>query len=337
MARKHLIVPIFIPHQGCPYRCVFCNPVEITGQDKQTDRDRVLDPLNVYLKSLPLEQLPKFREAAFYGGTFTGLPTQRQEFLLGLLQPWLDNGMLHAIRVSTHSLFIDPERLTLLAKYRVKTVELGVQSTDPEVLKLAGRESEPGLVAKSAELVRKNNFQLGLQLMPGLPGDSVEKFMVSVDETLSMRPDFVRLYPALVIRNTRLHEMYLRGEYRPWDMERTIEALKLAVIKFASAGVPVIRIGLHPEPSMLKGYVDGPFHPSMKYLVDCRIGLDKMAALLKSKNKLGKNAVFKVPARAASIYIGHKKENLAKLKGLFSLDEVSVQCGDTVGELELVA
>ena len=337
MARKRLIVPIFIPHQGCPYRCVFCNQVEITGQDKQADRDRVLNPLNTYLKSLPLSQLPEFREAAFYGGTFTGLPVQRQEFLLSLLQPWLDNGMLHAVRVSTHSLYIDSERLALLERYRVKTIELGVQSTDPDVLKLAGRETEPGVVIKSAELIRKNNFQLGLQLMPGLPGDSIEKFLTSVDDTLSMRPDFVRLYPALVIRNTQLHEMYLRGDYRPWGMEPTIEALKLAVMKFAEAGVPVIRIGLHPEPSLLEGYIDGPFHPSMKYLVDCRIGLDRMVELLDSQNKSLKKVAFIVPPNKVSIFTGHKKENLDKLKDLFSLDEISIQSGNLKDGLELVA
>ena len=337
MARKRLIVPIFIPHQGCPYRCVFCNQTDITGQDKQADHDMVLEPLREYLGSRPLDQMPEFREAAFYGGTFTGLPSRRQEFLLSLLQPWLDDGMIHAIRVSTHSLYIDAGRLALLKKYRVKTVELGVQSTDPEVLNLSGRETAPGLVAEAAALIRKNNFNLGLQLMPGLPGDTVEKFMRSVDEVLSMKPDFVRLYPTLVIRNTRLHEMYRRGEYRPWDMETTIDALKLAALKFAEAGVPVIRIGLHPEPSLLKGYVAGPFHPSMRYLVDCRIGLDRMVKILKGQNTLPDQVAFRVPSNEFSIYTGHKKENLGKLKKLFGLDKVSLLRGKKEDELELVA
>lgn len=337
MARKRLIVPIFIPHQGCPYRCVFCNQTEITGQDKRSDHERVLKPLREYLLSRPLDQLPEFREAAFYGGTFTGLPGQRQEFLLSLLQPWLDDGMIHAIRVSTHSLYIDSGRLALLKNYGVKTVELGVQSTDPEVLNLSGRETAPGQVAEAAALIRQNNFKLGLQLMPGLPGDTVAKFMRSADEVLSMEPDFVRLYPALVIRNTRLHEMYLREEYRPWDMETTIEALKLAVIKFAQAGVPVIRIGLHPEPSLLNGYVAGPIHPSMRYLVDCRIGFDQMAEILKGQNTLSDEVAFRVPSNEVSIYTGHKKENLEKLKKLFGIDKISFLRGKKEDGLELVA
>ena len=218
-----------------------------------------------------------------------------------------------------------------------QTAVIDVQSTDPEVLNLSGRETAPGLVAEAAALIRKNNFNLGLQLMPGLPGDTVEKFMRSVDEVLSMKPDFVRLYPALVIRNTRLHEMYRRGEYRPWDMETTIDALKLAALKFAEAGVPVIRIGLHPEPSLLKGYVAGPFHPSMRYLVDCRIGLDRMVKILKGQNTLPDQVAFRVPSNEFSIYTGHKKENLGKLKKLFGLDKVSLLRGKKEDELELVA
>ena len=337
MARKQLIVPIFIPHQGCPYRCVFCNQTEISGQDKKEDRDKVLIPLQTYLKTLPLDKLPEYREAAFYGGTFTGLPIERQKFLLSLLQPWLKGGMIHAIRVSTHSLFIDYERLELLKENGVKTIELGVQSTDPEVLKLAGRETSINLLFKSAAMIRENDFKLGLQLMPGLPGDTVNKFLKSVDDVLGMQPDFVRLYPSLVIRNTALHDMYKNGDYCPWDLEKTLEALAIAVKKFSKARVPVIRIGLHPEPSLLEGYVDGPIHPSMRYLVDCRISLERMVGILNSQEKLTNKVLFKVPSRQVSIYTGHKKENISKLKKLFSLNEVAIQCGNDDSDLELVA
>jgi histone acetyltransferase (RNA polymerase elongator complex component) len=337
MARKQLIVPIFIPHQGCPYRCVFCNQTEISGQDKKADREKVLKPLQTYLKTLPLDELPEYREAAFYGGTFTGLPIERQKFLLSLIQPWIKDELIHAIRVSTHSLFIDPERLELLRVNNVKTVELGVQSTDPEVLKLAGRDTPIELLSKSAAMIRKNDFKLGLQLMPGLPGDTIQKFLKSVDDVLEMKPDFVRLYPALVIRNTALHDMYVRGAYRPWTIEKTIEALVAAVKKFSQAEIPVIRIGLHPEPSLLEGYVDGPIHPSMRYLVDCRISLERMVGILSQQGKLPDKVLFKVPSKQVSTYTGHKKENLIKLKDQFSLHEVSIQKGNDDCVLELVA
>ena len=337
MAGKQLIVPIFIPHQGCPYRCVFCNQTEISGQDKKADREKVLKPLQTYLKTLPLDELPEYREAAFYGGTFTGLPIERQKFLLSLLHPWIKDELIHAIRVSTHSLFIDSERLELLRENHVKTVELGVQSTDPEVLKLAGRDTPNNLLSKSAAMIRKNNFKLGLQLMPGLPGDTVQKFLKSVDDVIEMRPDFVRLYPALVIRNTALHDMYMKGAYRPWSIEKTIEALVAAVKKFSQAEIPVIRIGLHPEPSLLEGYVDGPIHPSMRYLVDCRISLERMVRILSQQEKLPDKVLFKVPSRQVSTYTGHNKENIIKLKNQFSLHEVSIQKGSDDCVLELVA
>jgi len=337
MARKQLIVPIFIPHEGCPYRCVFCNQTEISGQDKKADRDKVLKPLKTYLKSRPLEDLPGHREAAFYGGTFTGLPIERQKFFLSILQPWLQEGLIHAIRVSTHSLFIDSERLELLKNNGVKTVELGVQSTDLEVLKLAGRETSIELLSKKANMIRDYNLQLGLQLMPGLPGDTVQKFIKSVDDVVDMRPSFVRLYPALVIRNTALHDIYKKGQYRPWGLENTLEALTIAVKKFSKAKIPVIRIGLHPEPSLLEGYVDGPIHPSMRYLVDCQISLERMVGILNNLEKLPEKILFKVPSRQVSTYTGHKRENISKIKDLFSLEEVTIQCGNENCELELVA
>ena len=337
MARKQLIVPIFIPHEGCPYRCVFCNQTEISGQNKKADRDKVLKPLKTYLKSRPLEDLPEYREAAFYGGTFTGLPIERQKLFLSLLQPWLQEGLIHAIRVSTHALFIDSEKLDLLKNYGVKTVELGVQSTDPEVLKLAGRETSVELISKKANLIREDNFHLGLQLMPGLPGDTVQKFIKSVDDVIDMRPSFVRLYPALVIRNTALHDMYNKGNYRPWGLEQTLEALAIAVKKFSKAKIPVIRIGLHPEPSLIDGYVDGPIHPSMRYLVDCQISLERMVGILNNLEKLPEKVLFKVPSRQVSIYTGYKRENISKIKDLFSLEEVTIQRGNDNCELELVA
>ncbi|MFQ5444033.1 MAG: radical SAM protein, partial [Nitrospinales bacterium] len=140
MARQWLIAPIFIPHEGCPYRCVFCNQKEISGSKRHADRENVERELNTYLKGIPLNRLPKHREVAFYGGSFTGLPADRQEYLLSLVQPWIDEGFIHSIRLSTHPLFIDENRLALLKKYRVKTIELGIQSTDPEVLRVSRRE-----------------------------------------------------------------------------------------------------------------------------------------------------------------------------------------------------
>ncbi|MEE9259388.1 MAG: radical SAM protein [Nitrospinaceae bacterium] len=336
MARKRLIVPIFIAHEGCPYRCVFCSQNDITGARRRADADQVRTALETYLNP-SARALPAEREAAFYGGSFTGLPVERQEFLLSLVQPWIDRDQVQGIRVSTHCLFIDADRLTLLKRYRVRTVELGLQSTDPEVLERSGRPCSMKTVRDAVGLIRENEFNLGLQLMPGLPGDCERTFQQSVADTIALRPNFVRLYPALVLRHTRLYDMYMKKEYSPWSLERTLDALTSAVKEFQNAGIPVIRIGLHPDPSMLENLVAGPYHPALRYLVDCRIGLGEMTEKIKEREIQTKSIWFKVPINSIPIYTGNKRENIGRLKAFFHLDEIKLEGVPGLKELELVA
>ncbi|MDA1108290.1 MAG: radical SAM protein [Nitrospinae bacterium] len=335
--KTHMILPVFIPHLGCPYRCVFCNQTDITGSHEKADEKKVLDTLNTYLGDKALSELPLNREVAFYGGSFTGLPPQRQESLLDLVAPWIQQGLVSSIRLSTHPLFIDDDRLALLKKYDVKTIELGIQSTDQNVLQHSGRPCTLETIVSAAELIKKNGFRLGLQLMPGLPGDTDQTFQKSVDDTLNLNPDFVRLYPTLVIRHTELFQMYEEGKFVPWSLERTLENLKTAVIKYRQNEISVIRMGLHPDPSMLENYVDGPYHPSLRYLVDCRIGLDEMIEQIKGFDGLTDTVKFKFPSRSTSIYIGHKRENLQKLKEMFHLENIIMQPDNDCDQLQLIA
>ena len=322
MPRQRMIVPIFIPHQGCPYRCVFCNQNEISGAEKVEDQKRLDSAFETYLQSRPLEVLPPIREAAFYGGTFTALPVQRQEFLLSAVQGWVDRGYIQCLRLSTHPGAVDTGALDVLGKYSVKTIELGVQSTDPEVLRQSGRGDTPESLERSVYLIRSRGYQLGLQLMLGLPGDSEETFQQTVVDVLRFRPDFVRIYPTLVVRGTALHEMYERGEYKPWSLDRTVNALKIAVKRFEAAGIPVIRLGLHPEPSMLAHRVAGPHHPALRSLVDSRIGFDILSDLLLQQAVLPERVTFNVPLRKLSNYTGHRKENILMLKEKFAIKEL---------------
>ncbi len=326
-----MIVPIFIPHQGCPYRCVFCNQNEISGVEKEEDQARLDSAFNTYLKSRPLEELPPIREAAFYGGTFTALPVPRQEFLLSSVQGWVNQGYIQSLRLSTHPGAVDAGALALLGKYSVKTIELGVQSTNPEVLRQSGRGDTPESLERSIHLIRSKGYQLGLQLMLGLPGDSEEIFEQSVSDTLQFKPDFVRIYPALVVRETALFEMYKTGEYVPWSLDRTVNALKRAVKRFEGAGIPVIRLGLHPEPSLLANIVAGPHHPALRSLVDSRICFDTLSDLLSREDILPDRVTFKVPLRKISNYTGHRKENILMLKEKFAIKElVFMQAPDLI-------
>lgn len=332
-----MILPVFIPHLGCPYRCVFCNQVDITGSQEKADEKILNETLYTYIGEKPLNQLPPNREVAFYGGSFTGLPPNRQEHLLGLVRPWVQNGWVNAIRLSTHPLFIDPDRLALLKKYNVKTIELGIQSTDHKVLELSGRPCSWEVIESAVALIRENGFRLGLQLMPGLPGDTNQTLQKSVDDTLNLNPDFVRLYPTLVIRNTQLFQMYREGKFVPWSLERTVENLKTAVKMYREKDIPVIRMGLHPDPSLLENYVDGPYHPSLRYLVDCRIGLDEMIEKIRGLEKMTGTVKFKIPLNSTSIYIGHKRENFQKLKEIFHFDEIILQPENDCDRLQLIA
>ena len=335
--KKHLIVPIFISHEGCPYRCSFCNQTKITGSNEKADRFTIKETLRTHLEGLGQNRLPDIRELAFFGGSFTGIPSERQEYLLSSVQPWVISGEIQSIRVSTHALYIDQTRLSLLKRYSVETVELGIQSTDNEVLSLAGRECPFEVVQSAVSQIRMNGFCLGLQLMPGLPGDNEKKFQKSVEDVIRLSPNFVRIYPTLVIKNTGLFDMYQQGEFTPWNLERMIEAVKDAVVQFENAGIRVIRVGLHPDQSMLNNFVDGPFHPSFRYLVDSRIARDRMIHMIQTLKEIPPSIIFRVPAKKLSQYVGHRKENLSVIKSIFSLESISIRQGSEFEPLELVA
>ena len=335
--KKHLIVPIFVSHEGCPYRCSFCNQIKITGTNTKADKIMLNETLRTHLEGLNPNQLPEIREVAFFGGSFTGIPSERQKYLLSSVQPWILSGQIQSIRVSTHALSIDETRLALLSQYNVETVELGIQSTDNEVLKLVRRECSFNVILSAVYKIRKIGFRLGLQLMPGLPGDSEKKFQKSIKDVINLSPDFVRIYPTLVIKNTRLFDMYRQGTYTPWNLERMIEAVKEAVVQFKKNGIPVIRVGLHPDQSLLENYVDGPFHPSFRYLVDSRIARDQMINMIRTLEQIPSSVSFRVPSKKLSNFVGHKKENLSITKSIFGLESISIQQGGIAEHLELVA
>ncbi len=337
MARDHLIVPVYIPHEGCPYRCVFCNQNKITGFSEKADSETVDNALDLYLSDQSKRDLPVKREVAFYGGTFTGLPIERQAFLLSCVQPWIESGWVTSVRLSTHPDWIDPDNLEWLKGRGVRTVELGIQSTNEKVLELSGRPGSLNTMSASVKWIQQANLKLGLQLMPGLPGDDDLRFQESVDQVIRWKPDFVRLYPSLVLKGTRMHRLYESGEYRPWSLDQTINSLKTALVKLGKAGIPVIRLGLQPDPSLMENFVAGPFHPALRYLIESRLYFDRMVGHLESTPQVNKRVIFRVPSKNISNFMGHRKENIIKLKQLFGLEEVRFEADKHLEELELVA
>jgi histone acetyltransferase (RNA polymerase elongator complex component) len=335
--RKQLIIPIFIPHEGCPYRCSFCNQSNITGVNQQSDEVKVNQTIQSYLNVFDSESLPEKREVAFYGGSFTGLPEERQKQLLQAVQPSINSGEVHSIRVSTHSLLVNPRKIILLKNKNVKTVELGIQSTNDRVLQAVGRPCDFQTVKLAVDSIRKEGLGLGLQLMPGLPEDDEKIFMNSVKDAIGLKPDFVRIYPTLVIRNTKLYEMYKLGEYRPWALDRMVHLVKDSLLAFQRVNIPVIRVGLHSDPSMLENLVDGPYHPSFRYLVDSLIARENMIDLIDQLKSIPKKLTFKVPSRQVSLYLGHKKDNIKAIQNLYGIKNIFIHQIGEQEKLQLVA
>jgi histone acetyltransferase (RNA polymerase elongator complex component) len=335
--RKQLIIPIFIPHEGCPYRCAFCNQSKITGVNHQSDETIVGQTIQSYLDVFDSKNLPEKREVAFYGGSFTGLPEERQKQLLHAVQPSINSGKVLSIRVSTHSLLVNPHNISLLKDKNVKTVELGIQSTNDRVLQAVGRPCGFKTVKSAVDSIRKEGLGLGLQLMPGLPEDDETVFMKSVKDVIGLKPDFVRIYPTLVIRKTKLYEMYKLGEYRSWALDRMVRLVKDALLAFQSENISVIRVGLHSDPSMLENFVDGPYHPAFRYLVDSLIAREKMFDLINQLQRVPQTLTFKVPTRQVSLYLGHKKDNIQAIQNRYGIKTILFQQIDDQEILQLVA
>ncbi len=262
--KKQLIIPVFIPFGGCPHKCVFCNQRDITGQSNMPTAQEVSGKVIEYLSSW---KGTGHREVAFYGGSFTGLPVNIQEEYLAAAKVFVDDGRINALRISTRPDYIDAEVIKRLLRFRVETVELGVQSLDDEVLALSGRGHDRSAVELATGLIKEAGIALGIQLMPGLPGDSTERFMQTILGSVALAPEFVRIYPTLVIKDTELAGLHAAGRYTPWELADMVELLKKAVAVFDSAGIKIIRMGLHGSAELEQSLIDGPYHPDLRGLV----------------------------------------------------------------------
>ena len=303
----------------------------------RSDQEIVHETIQTYLDALGPNNLPEKREVAFYGGSFTGLTVERQSNLIDAVIPWIKTDHIHSIRVSTHSLLVDDINISFLKDNFVQVVELGIQSTNNDVLNAVGRPCGFGIVKEAVKSIRNRNLSLGLQLMPGLPKDDESTFLQSVKDVIDLRPDFVRIYPTLVIRNTTLFEMYSRGEYLPWSLDRMLQLVKAAMIEFEKVDIPVIRVGLHSDPSMLENLVDGPYHPSFRYLVESLIARDKMVSMIERLKNIPTDLTFIVPSNKVSLYLGYKKSNIHTIKKIFGINNIFLQQTGNQEELKLFA
>ncbi|KEI10368.1 radical SAM protein [Clostridium sp. K25] len=265
---RHYIIPIFVPHEGCPHDCVFCNQNSITGSSSKVDGNFVKNTIEEYLKTINKEN--SIIEVSFFGGTFTAIDINKQNELLRVAKHYKDLGKIDYIHLSTRPDYIDNNILKNLKEYSADVIELGVQSLDDEVLLKSGRGHTVDDVVKASKLIKEYGFVLGLQVMLGLPGDNFEKDIYTAKKVIDLKPEIARIYPALVVKNTPMETMYINNKYKPYTLEEAIEVGQIVYSMLVANDINVIRVGLQPTEEINYGgeLVAGPFHPAFRELIE---------------------------------------------------------------------
>lgn len=329
----HANVSIFVPHVGCPCKCSFCNQRAISGTVDLPDAESVRIVCNSALKSLSGKTGEK--EIAFFGGSFTAIDKKYMMSLLEAAQPFIASDKFSGIRISTRPDAIDEDILKILKNYGVKSIELGCQSTDDYVLDVNKRGHTYADIEKSAKMIKKHGFSLGVQMMVGLMGDSAEKCMQTCDDLIALSPDTVRIYPTVVLKNTDLEKAYLDGRYIPMGFDECVELCADMMEKFEVNNVKVIRVGLHAQREMEADKVAGIYHPAFRQICISK-QIDKKVMSLA---RIDKNIKISFPIKKLSDVYGQKKTNLIKWKErglnmsfetIEDTDAITVTLGDTI-------
>ena len=328
------IIPIFIPHAGCPHQCVFCNQKTISGQ-KTAALEGAKEQINRWLERVK----PSVEnEAAFYGGSFTGLDITLQKELLALTDELLARKVIGSVRLSTRPDYIDDERLELLRNHGVKLVELGVQSLDDKVLAAAERGHTAEQVTNAVALLKKYDFKVGLQLMVGMPEQDFASVKDTVEKVLVLKPDIARIYPLLVIKGTPLAKSYEAGEFEPLSLEEAVEQAAYMYKKLSEAGIKIIRVGLQPDDELCAegNILAGPFHPSMGELVQSYLLREKLTPqILETAKQNGEAILILCPRKLESKVRGMRNGNVKYWSLLVSPKKLIVK-GIDVREIEII-
>lgn len=315
--KTHAIIPIFIPHYGCPNDCVFCNQKIITARSAAPNQASVNKRIRQYLPTL-CDRGIETVEVAFFGGSFTGIPLTEQNVYLDVARRYKISGEIDKIRISTRPDYIDEKVLSNLKIHDVDIIELGVQSFDSRVLSLSKRGHTVEDVYQACKLIRECDFQLGIQLMIGLPGDTREKSIDSARKTVALSPKYARLYPTVILEHTELAELYAAGKYLPFSHETMLETTKEMYGILFEAGITILRVGLKSTDLVTAGAdLSGGYHPAFRQLVEGEIIKEKMLSILESLSPDTKTVTFFSNRRWFSAMIGHKACNKKALTRLY--------------------
>lgn len=305
--KKHAIIPIFIPHEGCPNDCVFCNQKIITARSKPVTAGDVKNIIETYLPTLQNRGLEVI-EVAFFGGSFTGIPIEKQSEYLKIAYEYKEKGLIDKIHLSTRPDYISNEILDNLKKYKVDVIELGVQSFDQDVLNLSKRGHTVEDVYLACDLIKKFDFTLGIQLMIGLPGDTFEKSIESAKKAALIKPKLARLYPTVILENTELAKMYKDGRYPGLTEDEAVKTCAEMYKILYDADINIMRVGLKSTDLVTNNSdLGGNYHPAFRQLVEGEIAKDAIEKeLLKISNN---NISFASNSKSFSNMIGHKGVN----------------------------
>ena len=321
MSARNRIYPVFIPHLGCPHACVFCNQHEITG----AAAEEALRKLNSLTENPPQGAA---YELAFYGGSFTALPTEQQLRYLEAAGRARDCGAVSSIRLSTRPDAVTPEILERLKRYGVGTVELGAQSMQEAVLRASGRGHSAENVRRASAMIHEAGLSLVLQMMTGLPGDDDDGAVDTARQLIALKPDAVRIYPTVIVRGTELERRWRRGDYREHTVEDAVRVCALLLPLFEAAGIPVIRLGLNPTDELSGGAaLAGAYHPALGELVRSRVLRNRAERQLAQMHCKGEYVTILVPEKKLSQMLGQKRCNAAWLKERFHLAALEI-CPD---------
>lgn len=323
-----LIIPVFITHQGCPHRCIFCDQHAITGRSRRREDeitpDRVAAIVDEWLARSGRRPAAGV-QVAFYGGSFTGLPRERQAELLGAVSPYLADGRVDSVRLSTRPDYVDSSTPLFLRDRGVGCVELGVQSMDEAVLAASGRGYGAACVEKAVGLLREAGLKIGLQMMIGLPAETTARLIRSARRLAVLKPDFVRIYPALVIKGTGLHHLYAAGRYKPLTLSRAVAKTVRLKTLFDRHAIKIVRMGLQPSAALEGRVVAGPYHPAFGELVLSRALFRSARSLLVQALKAGPRQMSINP-KDVSILRGPGNCSMNRLAGLGLLHATELVC-----------
>lgn len=322
--KKEYIIPIFVPHLGCPNACTFCNQRSISGETKMVTAEDVKNTIEYYLSNFKDDN--KYVEVAFFGGSFTGIDDEIQEELLKAANEFIKEKRVKAIRISTRPDYINKKILKKLKKYHVKTIELGVQSTNDYILARCKRGHYFNDVKKASKLIRRYGFTLGHQMMIGLPESTKIDEINTAKDLIKLKPKLVRIYPVLVIKGTKLEEECKTGEYIPLTISQAIDRSKEIVNMFQKKHIEIIRIGLQntntiTDPQKEESeVVAGPYHPAFRQLVESSMWYDAIIEKIKKCNSKVKEVEIHANSQNINNIIGHKRENMKNLKDIYDVD-----------------